>query len=105
VQNNFLAELTFAKSLPYLILGAVGLFVISTGYGLVSNLRDLSAKATQQEKTISLMEGRLESYKRMVDRRDDAINNSKCAEQIKDWVRNPDKLPPPFRPFDPTGKQ
>ena len=87
--------------IPYIVLGFVGLFVAGGGWSIVSNYTGMSGKIATLQHDKDLLDARLASYQRMLDRRNAAINASKCSPEINDWVRNPDKLPKPFRPFEP----
>lgn len=46
-----------------------------------------------------LFDARVAGYTRQIERRDAAIDASKCKDQIRDWIINPDKVPKPFDPF------
>lgn len=82
------------------IVVAVLAFVASAGYTFVTGYRDQASTISQLQHDVAMKDARLVSYKRMIDRRDDAINASKCTVQIKQWVSNPDLLPKKFDPFN-----
>lgn len=85
---------------PYIFLGLIGLFVAGGGWSIVSNYTGMSGTIAELKRDKDLLDARLAAYQRMLDRRNAAINASKCAPEINDWVRNPDKLPRPFKPFE-----
>ena len=82
-----------------MIAGLVMLFVGGAGYALVTNVRDQATTIAEMQRAKDLSEGRLASFRRMVDRRDAAISASQCKAQIEFWIKNPDDVPKPFKPF------
>lgn len=87
------------KFIPYAALGLVGLFVISSGWNIVNTYSTTVSEKVRLERELARANGTLESYRRMVVRRDDAINQSKCKAQITAWIKDPSTLPAPFKPF------
>lgn len=87
------------KLIEFVVVAAVALFLFGGGWSIVSNYTSLSGRVATAEHQVFLDTGRLASYKRMVDRRDAAIAQSKCKTQITGWVDHPETLPPPFKPF------
>lgn len=86
--------------LGYGAAGLVALFVSGAGYALITDYSAMATKIAEMQREANLNEGRLASYKRMIDRRDAAINASQCKAQIEFWVKNPDDVPKPFDPFN-----
>lgn len=84
----------------YAVVAAIALFIGGAGYSLVTNYSSQAAQLQQAQYDAELIKRKLESYTRMVDRRDAAISASKCADQIKHWVSNPDEIPKKFDPFN-----
>ncbi len=84
----------------YLIPVAILVFLGGFGWNFVTSIKDQAATITQLQHQVDLDKGTLDSYKRMVDRRDAAIKASKCSVQIAAWVKNPDSIPVPFNPFN-----
>lgn len=82
-------------------LAAVVLFFGFMGKTFVTDYHDMSVKIERLEHAAELVDRRTDSYKRMIDRRDAAIEASACKAQIKIWLRNPDDIPKPFQPFKP----
>lgn len=86
--------------LPLLVI----IFVASFGWSFVSNYGKMAYKIATLENQVRKYDGRLASYRRMIDRRDLAIKASKCTKRIQYWVRNPDDIPrdmPPGNIFAP----
>lgn len=81
-------------------LAALAIFLFGAGYSLVSSNADMATQIANYEHDAALKDARLTSYKRMIDRRDAAIDASECKAQIRKWVSNPDSLPKPFAPFN-----
>ena len=84
-------------------LAAGALLIASTGATWVHDYRGLVEKVGALEHAKKLDDGRLASYKRMIDRRDAAIDASKCKPQLKEWVAHPENIPQPFDPFHQLG--
>ena len=87
------------------LAGLAGLgIVVWFAYGTVQSVIDrYSNMASQNESlshTNSLLTSRLASYNLRIERRDEAIQASKCAVQIDHWVHHPDEIPKPFSPFN-----
>jgi hypothetical protein len=78
----------------------ITLFVASFGYSLVTNYNGLVSREWALTHDLQIAQGKLDSYKRMVDRRDAAVKASKCKTQITYWITHPDEIPKEFRPFD-----
>lgn len=96
--------LTLLKWLPTIVkfgipLGIVG-GVYLFGWSFVDEYRGSIQSAELAKIEQRKLQARYDSEFRMRTRRDEAIAASKCAAQIKDWVRNPHKIPKPFDPFN-----
>jgi hypothetical protein len=77
----------------------IAIAVYGFGSSFVTEYKNAVRGKTLADIEVRKITARYESEKRMRDRRDEAIAASKCAAQIKDWIRNPDKIPKPFDPF------
>lgn len=88
--------------LKYLVpLVGIGSFIVwNWGDNVIRTYSNNISKIATHEAEIEKYKRREESALRQRDRRDDAINASKCKDQIQDWVRNPHKIPKPFDPFN-----
>jgi hypothetical protein len=88
-----------------LLGGATVVIVLWFGYGTIQSVinryTSMSGELERISKENTLLKSRLESYNLRIDRRDQAINSSSCAEDIKDKIKHPDKIEPPFNPFKP----
>jgi hypothetical protein len=84
----------------FIIPFAIVAFFGSFGWSFVTKYQQMSGQIVQLQHDIELRDGREASFRRMLDRRDAAIGASKCNEQIQDWVKNPDKIPKAFNPFN-----
>lgn len=84
----------------YLIPVVVVAFFGSMGWNFVTKYQQMSGQIVTLQHDIDLRDGREASFRRMLDRRDAAINASKCKVQIQNWVKNPDNIPKPFNPFN-----
>ena len=92
--------------LSYLRLGLsaallVGLwFAYGWGSEVISNYGGMAAKIERLERDKKLIESRVASYQTLLARRDAAIDASRCKDTIRDMVKNPDKIPTPWDPFN-----
>jgi flagellar basal body rod protein FlgC len=88
--------------LKYLVpaLGIGGLIIWNWGDNVIRTYSNNIAKIATHEAEIEKYKRREESALRQRDRRQAAIDASKCAAQINDWVRNPHKIPKKFDPFN-----
>lgn len=84
----------------YAIIAAVMVFIGGVGYSLVTGYGGQATKLSELTHQNDLMEKRLTSYKRMIDRRDAAIEASVCKVRIKYLISHPDEIPAKFAPFD-----
>lgn len=83
---------------------AAGLLLLwSWGSAWLGDYRELVEQLAAVRREKSLDDGRIASYRRMIDRRDAAIDASRCKAQIKEWVSHPENLPVPFDPFNQLG--
>lgn len=79
------------------VLGAVAYFVVT---GMAHEIGVKATRISELERTISKHEAKLLAEAGRIERRDRAIEASKCKETINDWIRHPEKLPEPFDPFN-----
>lgn len=85
-------------------VGAIALwFVYGWGSQIIENYTEMPKKIERLERDKALIESRVESYKTLLARRDAAINASRCREQIKKWVKDPDSIPNTSDPFKING--
>lgn len=102
-----------ARMIPNLALLRTLMFVapiaLSLGYAWFtkqSASQALSVVAQQGgtiaslKRDIELREAREKALRWRLQVRDDAIEQSKCKLTLQDWVKNPDKIPKKFKPFD-----
>jgi len=84
------------------ILGPVVIVGLIYGWGsdVINRYSEMPKRIEQLERDKSLIESRVASLRTLMARRDAAIEASKCKAQIKDWIRNPDKIPTAFDPFN-----
>jgi hypothetical protein len=82
-----------------ILLGMGVIYAGTAGYQVVENYTQLSGQIQKLQDEKRLWEGRENSHKRMIDRRDAAIEASKCAVVIKEWIRKPESIPEKFDPF------
>jgi hypothetical protein len=84
-------------------IGAIGLIAVyliySTGQSIVTRYTTMSGIVEKLSHENALITSRLASYQQRIDRRDQAIEASRCSETIKDMVKHPDNIPTPFDPF------
>lgn len=85
--------------LPYLQVLLLGGVIAAASYFLV-DYKDMARTRGDLDRKIEQLESRVASYQRMVERRDKAIEASKCKDTIKTWIRKPDDIPVPFDPFN-----
>lgn len=80
-----------------LALGAV--FIYGWGSGIIENYNDMTGRIAKYEHAAELTIARDAAHADQLKRRDDAIAASKCAAQIKNFIKNPDLLvkPDPFK--------
>jgi hypothetical protein len=86
-----------------ILLGLGVIYAGSAGYQVVQNYTNLSGQIEKLQDEKRLWEGRENSHKRMIERRDAAIEASKCSVVIKEWIRKPDSIPEKFAPFKERG--
>ncbi len=82
--------------------GVIGIIVVAVAtfaWSMVDTFKTTLQENVTLKAQIKVYDGRLASYKRMIDRRQAAIDASKCKDQINRWVRNPDDIPQKFEPF------
>lgn len=80
-------------------LGLAGLYVYGLATSTPKELAKKSYELAQCKRDLNIRDSREASFRRMIDRRDEAIKYSNDAKRIQDWVRNPHKIPKPFNPF------
>lgn len=78
------------------VAAAILLFFFGGGRAVVNNYTELASEQGRLTRELARTNSTLDSYKRMVERRDAAIENSKCKVAIKGWVSHPETLPVPF---------
>lgn len=83
-------------ALPFVVIAFFG----AMGWNFVTKYQQMSGQIVSLQHDKDLYAGREASFRRMLDRRDAAINASKCKTQIQDWVKNPDSIPKAFNPFN-----
>lgn len=73
-------------------------------WGVVNNAISEYGRTHQElamcKRDKALIESRVDSWKALKERRDEAIAASRCKDQIQHWIKNPDEIPKPFNPFD-----
>lgn len=74
-------------------------FIMTMAWSVVNTYTTILQENVTLKAEIRKYDGRLASYKRMIDRRQAAIDASQCKAQINRWVRNPDDIPQKFEPF------
>lgn len=93
--------------LSYLRMGLLGGFALvawlAYGWGseIITNYGNMAAKIERLERDKRNVESRVASYQTLLARRDAAIEASACKVVIQDWVKNPDKIPTKWDPFNP----
>jgi formate dehydrogenase assembly factor FdhD len=65
----------------------------SWGHGIIQNYNEAFAVKAEQARKIDQLEARVNAYKNMIERRDDAIAASACKVKIKGWLNHPETLP------------
>jgi len=92
--------------MPYMLLLKWGaplallFFAYTFGTSYVTQFSQLSSQVANLKRDLALRDGREASFRRMIDRRDAAIDASKCKVEIRKWVNNPDTIPRAFNPFN-----
>lgn len=92
--------------LGWLRLGAMGAvlvagwFLYGWGSEVIGNYGRMAAKIERLERDKALIESRVASLRVLNERRDAAIEASRCKDQIKNWLKNPDEIPTKFDPFN-----
>ncbi len=86
------------------VLALAAWYVYGWGSEIISNYGAMAAKIEKLERDNLLISTRVASYQTLMARRDAAIEASKCKAQIKDWIRNPDKIPTKWDPFNQLSK-
>lgn len=92
--------------MPWLLLLKFGIPLIAGwiiydfGSSWVRSYQSAHDAAAQCKNERRLRDARELSYKRMLERRDEAIAASKCSAQIKKWISNPDQIPKKFDPHN-----
>jgi hypothetical protein len=81
-------------------LGLAGLYVYGLATSTPAQLALKSAQLANCQRDGALKDARERSFRRMIERRDAAINASQCKAKINYWVRNPDEIPKPFNPHE-----
>lgn len=76
--------------------------LIAFGFGssFITTYQFNAQEVIRLQKEVDLNTGRNDSYRRMIDRRDAAIEASQCKDKIQYWVKHPDEIPKPFNPFN-----
>lgn len=95
--------LSYLKSAAVIATLFGGYLVYSWGHEIIQNYSTMTARITTLERDKALITSRVDSYKLLLSRRDDAIAASKCAESIKHMIKNPDTIPRKTDPFNPGG--
>lgn len=85
-------------------LVAVLIYLGTLAYSFPHTIEDLSAANASLRRDLALRDSREASLRRLIQRRDDAIEASKCKTQIKKWLKNPDLIPKKFCPFGQLGE-
>lgn len=72
---------------------------------IVTKNTELAGQVVTLQHTIDLNAGREASFRRMIDRRDAAIDAAPgtCKTMIRNWITHPDDVPKPFNPFQQLG--
>lgn len=94
--------------MPFVYIRLIGLaavaiaawFAYGWGSEIIGNYRTMASEITTCQRDKALVESRVKSYQTLIARRDAAIEASKCKVQLQDWVKNPDKIPTKFDPFN-----
>lgn len=81
-------------------LGLAGLYVYGLATSAPAQLAQKSMQLANCQRDLKIRDSREASFRRMTDRRDEAIAASQCKAQIQFWVRNPEKIPKPFNPHE-----
>lgn len=68
--------------------------------GARADLKDITNENATLKVELRKLEARSLSDKRMIARRDEAIAQSQCKDQIQRWVRHPDEIPKKFDPHN-----
>lgn len=82
------------------VIAGLVYFAYANVQSVITRYTNMSGEITALTKENKLLKSRLDSYNLRISRRDDAINASKCKDQINKWVRHPDDIPQPFNPFN-----
>lgn len=94
----------FSSFRGYLLIGAgiAAWFIYGWGLEVISNYTEMPKQIEKLTRDKELIESRVASYKALLARRDAAIEASKCAPQIKAWIKDPEAIPgfkkDPFNP-------
>jgi len=92
--------LNWWQTIKYGGIALLVIFVATFGWAFVNNYSKMATEIAELKAELKKYDGRLASYKRMIERRDAAIDASTCKAQIKRWVSNPDEVPQKFDPFN-----
>ena len=80
-------------------VAAVTWFAYGWGKQIIDNYGAMAVKIERLERDKSLIESRVASYQTLLARRDAAIAASRCEEQIKKFIKDPDLIPNPRKAF------
>ncbi len=78
-------------------------FAYGWGSQVIANYSAMAAKIERLERDKALIESRIASLRTLNERRDKAIEASKCKEVIQDWIKNPETIPEKFDAFKNNG--
>lgn len=68
--------------------------------GMRSDYKDMSYQIAGFQQQKRVLDARVNSYQRMIERRNEAIDASQCKDQIRKWIHNPDLIPKKFDPHN-----
>jgi hypothetical protein len=88
------------STIKYGVIGLLVVFVATLGWSFVNNYTKMATEIAELKAEVKKFDGRVASYKRMIERRDAAIDASDCKAQIRKWVSAPDSIPQKFDPFN-----
>lgn len=76
--------------------------VYSWGSEIITNYGNMASEIATLKRDKALITSRVDSYKILLARRDDAIAASKCASAIRAMIKDPDTIPRKSDPFNPN---
>lgn len=84
-----------------LCVGVITWFGYGWGKQIITNYGEMAAKIERLERDKALIESRVSSYQTLLARRDAAIDASRCADQIKKFIKDPSLIFDPKKPLTP----